>query len=393
MEPSFLDTSVPTQLVHSPEGLPTSVSRQLLEFYSSDIAPLMVWLDSTQNEYKRLVIPLAETQQVLRLAIMAIAAGRAPHAFDVDDGFSRRAYENALRLITERVREMTDLEFRDHSPTDARTTASTNEATLAAMLILSNHSLLGAEISQAQLHRHAVRILIKAIAYTGTSDEELFDFLQNQAAIHDVLVCTTIFDPEYISQATLPISKHGEVMFGRFLCYVHDITTLSITDREHPSIGELEDGFELACSSTIMAAAAVRARSGRPITDDFTRIVRIYHHAGVLFGCKRLRISNEALHEEYHTSSLFRLFDQFEDLGTSLYNLAWPILIAGICSWPNIERIRLVRFLTKVMLEKTEFWYYSRIAAFHEELWESSNPDWMRLAADWERRGLQIIAV
>lgn len=393
MEPSFLDATVPTQLVHSPEGLPASVSRQLLEFYSSDIAPLMVWLDSTQNEYKRLVIPLAETQQVLRLAIMAIAAGRAPHAFDVDDGFSRRAYEAALRLITERVREMTDVEFRDHSPTEARTTASTNEATLAAMLILSNHSLLGAEISQAQLHRHAVRILIKAIAYTGTSDEELFDFLQNQAAIHDVLVCTTIFDPEYISQATLPISKHEEVMFGRFLCYVHHITTLSITDREQPSIGELEDGFELACSSTIMAAAAVRARSGRPITDDFTRIVRIYHHAGVLYGCKRLRISNEALHEEYHTSSLFRLFDQFEDLGTSLYNLAWPILVAGICSWPNIERIRLVRFLTKVMLEKTEFWYYSRIAAFHEELWESSNPDWTTLAADWERRGLQIIAV
>ncbi|KEF56135.1 uncharacterized protein A1O9_07716 [Exophiala aquamarina CBS 119918] len=103
--------------------------------------------------------------------------------------------------------------------------------------------------------------------------------------------------------------------------------------------------------------------------------------------------SNESLHEEYHKSSLFRLFDQFEDLGTSLYHLAWPILVAGICSWPNIERMRLVRYLTKVMLEKTKFWYYSRIVAFHEELWESSQSDWTKLAADWERRGLQIIAV
>lgn len=352
----------------------------------------MVWLDSKQNEYKRLVIPLAETQQVLRLAIMAIAAARAPGHFDVDDNFSRRAYEAALRLITERVREMTDVESRDH-PVEAGTTASTNEATLAATLILSNHSLLGSEITQAQLHRQAVRLLIKTIAYTGTSDEELFDFLQNQAAIHDVLVCTTIFDEERLNQAIVPNCKQGEVMFGRFLCYVHHITSLSTKDTVSPSVGELEDGFELACSSTIMAAASIRARSGRPIPDDFTRIVRIYHHAGVLYGCKRLRISNDGLHEEYHTSSLFRLFNQFEDLCTSLYNLAWPILVAGICSWPNIERMRIVRYLTKVMLEKTEFWYYSRISAFHEELWESSQPDWAKLAADWERRGLQIIAV
>ncbi|KEF56134.1 uncharacterized protein A1O9_07715 [Exophiala aquamarina CBS 119918] len=147
-EPPALETSVSGQPIHSLEGLPTSVSKQLLEFYCSNIAPMMVWLDSKQNEYKRLVIPLAETQQVLRLAIMAIAAARAPHNFDVDDSFSRQAYEAALRLITERIREMTDVEFRDQ-PVDTGPNASTNEATLAAMLILSNHSLLGSDITQA----------------------------------------------------------------------------------------------------------------------------------------------------------------------------------------------------------------------------------------------------
>lgn len=353
---------------------------------------MMVWLHSNQNEYQRLVVPLAEKQEVLRLAIMAIVAARAPGEFDVDGNFSRRACEAALKLITERARLMTDLESHDqHVGTD--TNAGSNEATLAAALILSNHALIGSELSQAQIHRQAVRILIKAIAYTGTCDGELFDFLQNQAAIHDVLVCTMIFDRDSIDQVILPRYKQQEAMFGRFLCYLHHITTLSMTDKSPPSIGEMEGAFELASSSTIMAAASVRARSDRPVPDDFTRVVRIYHHAGVIYGCKRLRIPDGGINEQYHVSTLFRLFDQFEDLDTSLYNLAWPILVAGICSWPNIDRIRLVRHLTNAMLEKTQFWYYSRISDFHEELWESSRPDWFTLAADWERRGQRIIAV
>lgn len=352
----------------------------------------MVWLHSTQNEYQRLVIPLAEREEVLGLAIMAIVAARGHGNFDVDNDFSRRAYEAALKSIAERARLMSYLESHDDH-VDADTTASSNEATLAAALILSNHSLMGAEVVQAQIHRQAVRILIKVIAYTGPADRELFEFLQNQSAIHDVLVCTMSSDLEAIEKATLPTSKQGEVMFGRFLSYLHHITTISMTKEVRPSVDEIEDAFELASSSTIMAAASLCARCNKIVPDDFTRLVRIYHHAAVIYGCKRLRISSGAPAEQYHISSLFRLFKQFEDLHMSLYNLAWPILVAGICSWPNLERIHLVRDLTKAMLAKTEFWYYSRISAFHEELWESSHIDWITLAADWERRGQQIIAV
>ena len=42
---------------------------ELLEYYAAEIAPFNVWIHSSQNGYNRLVIPLAKTQSVLRLAI------------------------------------------------------------------------------------------------------------------------------------------------------------------------------------------------------------------------------------------------------------------------------------------------------------------------------------
>jgi hypothetical protein len=367
------------------------VAQSLLDIYSTEIAPMMVWLDSDQNGYKSLVVPLADRHQTLRLAILATAAARAPKDLNVDTHFSRWAHETALNMIAIRVRDMANIVSQKQSLSNG-TSGGANEATLAAALILSHHSLLGREDAQFVLHRQAVRTLIRAIICTGTSDERLFDFLQNQAAIHDILVSTTKLNAEDINSSILP-TRPKEVLFGQFLCLLQDLTALSLTSGAPPPISEIEDRFELAASSTLIAGALLHSEDSHLIKDDFSRLVRIYHHAGILYACKRLEIANTTLEQEYHSRSLFRLFDQFENLSMSLYNLAWPILIAGICSWPNIEKIQTVRSLTKFMLDKTEFWYYSSISTFHEELWASPETAWLEVAADWERRGLHIIPV
>jgi hypothetical protein len=352
---------------------------------------MMVWLDSDQNGYKSLVVPLAEKHEVVRLAILATAAARAPKDLEIGTRWSQWAHESALSMIAVRVGEMADIVSQKQTvPND--TNRGANEATLAAALILSHHSLVGREDAQFVLHRQAVRTLISAIICTGTSDETLFDFLQNQAAIHDILVSSTKLNPDHIAHSTKP-TRPKEVLFGQFLCLIYDLTALSLTTATPPPISEIEDRFELAASSTLIAGSSLHPRGDHLIKDDFTRIVRIYHHAGILYACKRLKIANATLEEEYHSRSLFRLFDQFENLSMSLYNLAWPILIAGICSWPNIEKIQTVRYLTNFMLDKTEFWYYSSISTFHEELWASPETAWLDLAADWERRGQHIIPV
>jgi hypothetical protein len=353
---------------------------------------MMVWLDSDQNGYKSLVVPLAENHQVLKLAILATAAARAPSDLGIDASFSQWAHETALNLIATHVGKMADLVSGTASIPTA-TIDGANEATLAAALVLSNHSLLVHDNAQFVLHRQAVRTLIGAIVSTGTSDEKLFNFLQNQAAIHDVLVSTTKLNPEHVGHSILP-NEPKKVLFGEFLCLLHDLTTLSLTNGPPPTIASLEDRFELAAASTLITSATIHSPQPKQQTqNDFTRLVRIYHHAGILYACKRLHIPHATLEVDYHSRSLFRLFDQFENLASSLYNLAWPILIAGICSWPNIEKMRTVRYLTRFMLDRTEFWYYSSIAAFHEELWAGEGRDWLGLLGEWEQRGVQIIPV
>lgn len=386
----------------------------LLVHYATSIAPRMVWLDSEHNEYKRLVVPLAETQKALRFAIVAIAAAHAPDQAVADLELSQAAGKNALLMITERMRRMAESDMDTRSDQHVDDGYDTDEGVLAAAAIVSNHSLLTSELSLAQMHRQAVRVLIKSIACTGPSNEELYVFLTNQAAIYDILTCTTLFDPEHITHAILPEQKHGDVLFGHFLQVIHDITILSVStsaredDGSNPNpnpnpsaaqsitcIGDVEDRFELARSSTLVEAASFSRRCGGPTPIDFIRLVSAYHHAGMLYACKRLtklNLNGTGL-EEYHTATLFRIFERFEALRGSIYNLAWPVFIAGICSWPNVERMRTVGELAQMVLDNTKSRHYKKIPAFHHELWESHHHDWIALAQDWERRRIPIIAV
>ncbi|KAG8623891.1 hypothetical protein KVT40_008867 [Elsinoe batatas] len=105
-------------------------------------------------------------------------------------------------------------------------------------------------------------------------------------------------------------------------------------------------------------------------------MLHTFNHAGVLYACHRLSC--------VHTGH-FQL--------SPLINYAWPIFIAGLCSWPDLERIDVVRKLCRRLSEETRFACYESISAFHQALWDSEHRDWIRLAKEWRERGQQIIAI
>lgn len=104
----------------------------LIDHYASRIAPIMVWLDSHKNGYKLLVLPLAETQPLLALAIQTIAAAHVAGSCDVDiEGFTI----SAIRLVTDAIASVL-------SPGQSMDDASLI-GLLASTLILSNRSSVG----------------------------------------------------------------------------------------------------------------------------------------------------------------------------------------------------------------------------------------------------------
>lgn len=381
------------------ETLPIPLTERLVAQFATRIAPTMMWRESESNEYRRLVVPLSDTQKGLKSAIIAIAAAHGCDEGIADHVISRAACRDALQIITDRVRNMIEDGSDGQGTPCGSEPADTNEAVLAAALILKNHSLLYSELPSAQIHRQAVRVLIKSILFRGPSDEELFSFLRNQASIHDVLTCTTMFDAEHIVEAVVPDLKYRSLLFSKFLLIIHDITTMSVR-REcsavqdlQININEIEDRFELARASTLAAAAEDNRTCNIVTDDDFVRLVQVYHHAGVLYALKRLSIPNHHRDEEYHVLRLFRALSNFEDLESALYNLPWPVLIAGICSWPNVERMQMVSRLSNSITENTRFRHYRNISAFHQTLWESSHRDWLLLAKEWESRQIPVVAV
>lgn len=372
--------------------LPLTTANNLLQYYVTNIAPLMVWLDSDENQYKCLVIPLAQKDTILRLAVLAISAAHMPHEDGLAPGFSQSTGEAAILMITERVRQMTE-----SNPDDPEIDGSGGmvEGTLAAILILSNHSLLESKLSHAQSHRQAARILMNSLELKRSPGDDLTAFLRNQLAAYDVLACTTLSDHEHIQHAILPQLGGHDVLFGEFLNILHQITIMSLDETKHVRQPEsVEEGFEVASGSTLLAAGPLTQTLTKSSRQDFIRLVQAYHHAGMLYACKRLCISpggeQVALH---HTDKLFRVLELFEDISASVHNLAWPLFIAGTSCCGDERRMETINGLCQMLSANTRFEHYANISNFLQELWQSSNSDWTLLARQWERNGTPIIAV
>ncbi|RFU26383.1 hypothetical protein B7463_g9959, partial [Scytalidium lignicola] len=378
--------------------LPEPVVNRLLLHYAHHITPIMVWLDSEKNEYRRLVIPLAEKQPVLRLSILAIAAAHLPRDSEIEADFSQSACQAAILMITQQIRFMIDKNFEVnhiHNENDERTA----EGLLATMLTLSNYSLLGSALSHAQSHRHAARILVNTLTLKRASNDELFVFLRNQLSVYDILACTTLFNSEHIRHAILPDLSQGDIFFGHFLTIIHRITIRSIPNQDYDlssessRMEELEDEFEIACSSTLLLAGPVITSCKKIFKEDFIRLVQTYHHAGAIYACKRFHGSTMSEHEKRHSLLLFTALEKLDNIDSFLHNLPWPIFIAGICSCLDPKRISVVSNLCSMLSSKTGFKHYANILIFLQELWESSHKNWVSLAREWEERGVPVIAV
>ncbi|KAF4461663.1 Zn(II)2Cys6 transcription factor [Fusarium albosuccineum] len=274
----------------------------------------------------------------------------------------------------------------------------TPEAVLAATLVLCNHSLLEFDLSLALFHLRAARALVKTIVSERQPSNELFVFLRNQVASLDVLACTTLFNPDLVEGAVLPEIKYGPVIFGDYLRIIHDITLRSLhsDDSGHFSddfMCELEDRFELARASTLIAVGRLMDLPNTSYQHDVVLLVEAFQHAGLVYACKRLQGTETQQLEKHHCSKLFRLFRRFDNIGACLANLSWPIFVAGISSCGDAERTFIVTDMACRLASNSPFRYYANIPAFFKELRASPVQDWIALAREWENRGALVLAM
>jgi hypothetical protein len=403
-EPSTL---APDPLVELFPELPDpALRKQLLDHYDKEIANLMVWIDSDRNEYRRLVIPLAQEQPVLLLAILAISAQHLAVTSGQETNFPARARDAAVIMISKQIRQVTGQIAAGHDLA-SQMDPDTAVWMLASMLTLANYEMTETEggAMAADSHRQAARTLVNALATTNHETNVLFNFLRNQLAIYDILACTTSFSPLTTVEVIQPAPDHSNLIFSEFLGLLHRVTIWSRERREKEAAGtfrlddipittiEARAGFEQARGSTLMAAGLLTlARDAR--RRDFIRIVDIYHHAALLYTYRVLLGGRVQLPEvKGSTIVLFERLNQLEETSTCLQNLPWPVFIAGTECGDDFGRRTFVTNLYEFIAQEMGFKYYRGILSFLQDLWSKDMSDWTDLARSYEADGKKIAAV
>ncbi|KAL1875244.1 hypothetical protein Daus18300_003315 [Diaporthe australafricana] len=385
---------------------PASDTR-FMDYYQRNLAGLMVWLDSEENDYRKRVVPLAEHQPAIGFAIVAFAAQHGAMTCNPHENIAtiaQSARDRCLQLIQTRAQEMTE-KLAQGFELSSESDIADAEWMLASILIVNNYENARCRVDAAESHRRAARTIVNLFSQSVsvTAGHELFAFLRNQLAIEDVMAATTTFDEYLIRNAITPVPGSDSLLFSKYLTLLHQITLQSVEriGRLHPAesseepltMSMVQSEFEQARGATLIAAGRL-GLGGSTMVRDFVRLVEVYHNAGLLYAFSCLEYAREK-GPEWRTICT-KLFDQlsgFEDLNSFVQNLAWPTFIAGTTCHGNKERQGMVVWMLTAIHEVTRFDYYMDAVDFLKCFWADSNVDWRARVRAREASGKRMFVV
>lgn len=378
---------------------------RFMEYYRRNLAGLMVWLDSEENDYRKRVIPLAEDQPAIGFAIVAFAAQHGWGAYPLDDiaRMAETARDKCLQLIQTRAKEMTE-KVAEGIELNSQSDIADAEWMLASILIINNYENARCRLEAAEGHRQAARTIVNIFTHSvSTQGRELFAFLRNQLAIEDIIAATTTFDENHIMNAITPAPGSDSLLFSKYLTLLHQITLQSMKQSgnlfsaksaEEPfTMSVVQSKFEQARGATLLAAGHL-GLGGSTMAHDFVRLVDIYHNAGLLYAFRCLQCAaEESPHWMTTTTKLFDQLSEFEDLDGFVQNLAWPTFIAGTACHGNTERQNIILSMFTAINAVTKFDYYLDAVDFLKGFWSGSNVDWRLLVRAREASGKRLLVV
>ncbi|KAF5661360.1 fungal transcriptional regulatory [Fusarium circinatum] len=361
-----------------------SNTQKLLDYYDKNIAGLMVWIDSEKNYYRQEVLPLAQTNEAVRLAICAVSAQHAARDFTPSSVYEKDR-DHVLSIIMRGVDDMT-------AHPQLTVTANTAEWMLSSMMVLSSYELAhtgGADA--ADFHRKAARALVNTLSTLDFPKSSLFGFLKNQLSMYDIFACTTILDATDVQDAIRPVEYGDDKSFSAFLLLLHDATLISRGGSAQDSSRNWRGEYVQARGETLMEVGSSGVCSSAD-RGDFIRLVDAYHNAALLYTARCLD-HHHCPEETVSLDELFRLLTSMENVHGSIHNLAWPIFIAGTECHGDVDRQLIIKDLYQGLSDVTGFKHHGDVLTFLETFWSSGDTDWRILAKQWESLGRRILAV
>lgn len=368
----------------------------LIDYYDREICGNMVWVDTEQNPYRRLVLPLAETEPILLLSILAIASEHGAALQSRSSEFSENARNIVLSNITQEIQTLFEPSSGRHRSPGGMDLA-TAEWVLASILVLSNYETVRMDSTVWCSHRLGGRTLINAISYLNCGSSELWSFLRMQFSIYDVLLSTTTHIQLKIEDNILPELCDSDSMFAEYLMLIHQVSSFAknagTKESERPRTEVVRARFETARGLSLMAAGRLGAM------DRHTRciliwLMDIYHVSGLLFAYhSAYAVPDSIIEVKALEKELFEKIAHYTANAGRMPAISWPLFIAGTVCHKIKERESLVMEWCEKLVAETGFRYYRVVESFLQDLWLLDDQNWQKMAEDWEGMGKPILAI
>lgn len=375
--------------------------QELVEYYDTTIAPRMVWFDSEGNIYRHHILPLAQKNKVVRLAITAVSAQHAACSRG-DHNIPEDARNEAVTMITNYITDITN-RFTGGYDVEFGLDVDAAEWILASMLLLSCYEMAHSGAEAAEFHRKAARSLVSTLATTDHCKSKFFTSMRNKLSMYEVFGCTTSFDVQSIQDAVLSdpadeMEGHNETtLFSGYVNLIHEVT---MQGRHVKKVSEdrrdWKAEFELARGITLMAIGRHSCIKTPAHRRDLIRLVDVHYNAALLYVSRCLGPSALGLsasdQRQVAISDLLRQIHAMEDMDCWLQNLPWPLFIAGTESYGNPARQMNISQLYERILCATGLRHYHDVLTFLDTFWSGAESDWQDLASVWEASGRKILA-
>lgn len=402
-------------------GTPTSTTlctfvesqstQQLLYHYRCLIASKLAWIDSVDNPWRSIILPMAMESPSLLFSILSMAAG------DLSSKLSNTSTPNDISRRSDFYRELAikrlAIELGHYVATTSTNSLTPKGATttLAATLVLCNLEVKLHHSTRWPIHLRAARAVIHSCAINehlsnAMSDTHSF-LLQKFNSMNAFASMSTFEDLEEATTENLEHQRNkNDNVFLEVLEIMQQVTRDQrrvMVNHQHVEPATMDSCKELRDKlSQARRKTAVLFREA-PLTDsvitrsDLAAIADMFYYAGLIYSHQVLAL--QCCHDELGSWSVMILdkLDSLKEVGSFCQNLLWPLFVAAteIQHW-NEERQRFLETRIQQIVELSGHWNGLRVLDFLRNYWELGrvgSVNWIDLAKDWAQRGEIFIVI
>ncbi|CZR68777.1 uncharacterized protein PAC_18676 [Phialocephala subalpina] len=393
-----LDISAPPSS-SLPDNLQRCSARELLHHYYQVLAPQLAWVDSTDNPWQNVILPLALESPPLLHSLLAMAAGDLSDRYygcahktaDVVFGLSRNR-DRALNLLAEHLRQ--ELAVSDGTTKDI---PELNNQILASIVVLCYHEIKWPSSGLWKVHLRASGTMIRRWStMTAPPSDITRSFLVQELSATQAMASVTSFtDTEDVLSVTFP-SNHRAPFLG--FCQV--IQAVSHAERggvQHSNVPirvtkmrSLLIGLEKAKRHAFTVGQELDLRSSQARL-ELNLIINTYYEAGYIYTLQALSSPAETSVVMQNSRRQLRFYlSQLANTSIFAQELPWPLFIAGTECGDQVEDQQYIEKRMHEMVKLTGTLDRLKALRFLKEFWaaRTQNPDitWIQIAREWAQR-------